>query len=520
MLLVLVALVGPLLPLSSMPLYAQGDQRSGVIDWHGWRFNYEVSGSYDGLSLRDVTYHDLKVLHKVSLPVMRVFYDFGVCGPYADRLGGDALVPVAWANDAIIVQREFTLDGRQWLELGIRVIIGNYDIYQSYYLSADGILDNHIFSKGLQCNTDHTHYPYWRFDFELDGVNNQIRRETAAGWQVYTNEFDVAGSAALNHNWEVLNPSSGARVTLQPGFTNFTLPEPTQAGIVNNNFTTLFGRAYRASEDIGWFYGALSEVPYNNGESIDNQDLVLWYKSYLGHTALEGPDLWHSTGVRLTVFGRPQTSTATPLPATVTSIPPTETSVSPTATSLPATETPVSPTATTVSPTATSIPPTGTSVPPTATSIPATVTPVPPPTATTVSPTATSIPPTGTSVPPTATSIPATMVPPTATSISATVTLVPPTATTAPPTATPVTVACSTGGGRNTYLNFVNLTWQPVSVYWVDPNCTEHLYRDLYPWRSYWQQTYGNHQWRVYDRFGRLLVEATATDNVRAIYIR
>lgn len=456
-LLLMAVLLAPLLPLAlpsaQKPLYAQGNQTSGAVNWNGWQLTYEISGSYDGLSLLDVSYHNLAVLHKLSMPVMRVFYDFGACGPYADRLGAEYLAPVSWADDALVVQREFTLDGRTWLELGIRAIIGNYDIYQSYYLSADGLLDSHIFSKGLQCNVDHTHYPYWRFDFDLDGANNQIRRETAAGWQVYPTEFDVAANAALNHNWQVVNPSSGATVTLQPGFTNFVLPDRTEAGGLNYAFNTLFGRAYRASEDIGWFYGALSEVPYNNGESIDNQDLVLWYKGYLGHTAQEGPDLWHSTGVRLTVSGGSQVATPTTLPATATSLPPT---------------------ATLRPPTATAVPSTATSLPPTATAIPSTATPVPP---------------TATPVPPTA-------------------------------TATPVPRACSTGGGQNTYLNFVNLTWQTVRVYWVDYNCTERLYKNLQPWRSYWQQTQGNHLWRVYDSAGRLLVEKSATNNVDTVYIR
>ncbi len=461
-LMLVIALLVLLLPSTQMPLHAQSNQTSGTVNWNGWQLTYEVSGSYDGLSLLDVSYGNLAVLHKLSMPVMRVFYDFGACGPFADRLGGEYLAPVSWADNALVVQREFTLNGHTWLELGIRAIIGNYDIYQSYYLSADGMLDSHIFSKGLQCNVDHTHYPYWRFDFDLDGANNQIRRETAVGWQVYTNEFDVAANAALNHNWQIVNPSSGATVTLQPGFTNFMLPDATEAGGLNYAFNTLFGRAYHASEDIGWFYGALSEVPYNNGESIDNQDLVLWYKGYLGHSAQEGPDLWHSTGVRLTVSGGSSMATPTTRPATVTPMPPTATALPPTATARPATATPLPATATGVSPTATARPPTATATP----------------------------------------------IPPTATPILPTATL------------TPVPATCSTGGGRNTYLNFVNLTWQTVRVYWVDYNCVEHLYKNLQPWRSYWQQTQGNHLWRVYDASGRLLVEVKATNNVDTVYIR
>ena len=304
------------------PVNAQSSSTAGTVAWNGWSLNYEVSGNYDGLSLRDVTYNGTSLLFKASFPVMRVFYDNNVCGPFADRLGPDALAAVTWADNALVVQREFTLNNRRWLELGIRAVIGNYDIYQSYYLSQDGILNAHIFSRGLQCNTSHIHYPYWRFDFELDGANNTIRRQTASGWQSNATEFDAAATAAQNHNWQVYNAQTGATVTVLPGFTDFAVPD---ANAPSGDYTNhqIFGRLYRASEDTSWFYGVLAEVPFNNGEGIDNQDLVLWYKAYLAHSAAEGPDLWHSTGVRL-VFaggGGGGAPTPTPVPPTPTPAP-------------------------------------------------------------------------------------------------------------------------------------------------------------------------------------------------------
>ena len=73
---------------------AQSSGTSGHRDWQGWSFDYEVSGDYDGLSLSSVTYQGRTILSKASFPVMRVFYDNDVCGPYADRLGG-TLTPEA-----------------------------------------------------------------------------------------------------------------------------------------------------------------------------------------------------------------------------------------------------------------------------------------------------------------------------------------------------------------------------------------------------------------------------------------
>ena len=273
-------------------------QTSGSQNWNGWSFNYQVSGAFDGLSLTNVTYQGVTILNKASFPVMRVFYDNNVCGPYADRLGG-TLTPVSWANNAQVVLRQFDQGGRTWLELGIQDTIGNYIIYQAWYLSTDGILDGHLFSKGLQCNIDHIHYPYWRMDFDLDGENNdQIRRNVNGSWQTYSSEFNANATAASNHQWQIRDTVSDYTVDVQFGATGWTgVPGATEpsTSFANNQ---VFGRRYRSSEDTGWTYGASAEVPFNNGESINGQDIVFWYKGYLPHAASDGPNLWHSTGVR------------------------------------------------------------------------------------------------------------------------------------------------------------------------------------------------------------------------------
>ena len=64
------------------------------------------------------------------------------------------MLPIPWANNARLAQRQFTFNNRQWYEIGIRDAIGNYDLYQVYYLSEDGMIDAHIYSKGLQCRVE------------------------------------------------------------------------------------------------------------------------------------------------------------------------------------------------------------------------------------------------------------------------------------------------------------------------------------------------------------------------------
>jgi len=340
-------------------------QIGGGLSWLDWTLDYAVSGNFDGLSLTTVRYKNRDVIGKISFPVMRVFYENNICGPYADRLGGN-LLTVPWANNATLAQREFTVNNRRWYELGIRDLIGNYDIYQVYYLSEDGILDAHIFSKGLQCNYFHVHYPNWRIDFDLDGSpSDQIQGFRNGAYQVYGNEFNSGVTAADNHQWRVRDTATGLSVDVLPGFTDFTIPDMANKALPDFNQNTIFGRLYKSNEDESWGFGANSQVPFNEGENINGQDLVIWYEGNMPHSPIEGPDLWHSSGVRLAIntSGQP-VPTATAVPATATP--------QPTSTS---TSTPIPANTATATPRPTA---TNTSVP----AATATRTPIPPPTAT------------------------------------------------------------------------------------------------------------------------------------------
>lgn len=282
---------------------AQAERFNGVHhrDWQDWSFDYQVGGRLDGLSLTKVKYKGVDILARASLPVMTVFYDNDVCGPYADRLGGD-LTPISWANNDIVVLREFTQSGRQWLEIGIQDTIGNYVIYQSWYLSADGIIDGHIFSKGLQCNIDHIHYPYWRMDFDLAGTeNDQLRKFVGSDWQTVSTESDDNVTSANSHRWQVRDTVTGDSVSIEFGSAGWSSVDGTVSPIDSFENNLIFGRRFKSSEDTGWTYGPHSEVPYKDGESIDAEDIVVWYKGYMPHLASEGQNLWHSTGARFIV---------------------------------------------------------------------------------------------------------------------------------------------------------------------------------------------------------------------------
>lgn len=282
--------------------------QSGSINWSGWTFDYEIGVELDGVAIKNVQFQGNKIMERGSFPAMPVYYQNNQCGPYLDRLDGD-LSAVSWANNDRVVSREFTVNGEQWYELGIRQFIGQYDIYQVWYFNGNGIVDAHLFSRGLQCQVFHEHYPHWRFDFDIgDSANDQILRQTSSGLQPYTNEFNVAATQAQDHGWVVRDTVSGNKVeiNLDSGTWNVAgtvIPETTYAnnrvaGRLHRNGEEDWGSVGHGSLPANW-NGGQNAINYGNNENINGQDVVLWYSGYLPHTASEGSALWHSTGVRI-----------------------------------------------------------------------------------------------------------------------------------------------------------------------------------------------------------------------------
>jgi hypothetical protein len=234
------------------------------------------------------------------MPAMTVFYEGNACGPFVDRLGGE-LTPVDWADDAEVVLREFALDGEPWLEVGILDTLGEYVLYQVFYVGAGGQLDAHTFAKGLQCDVDHEHLPFWRFDVDLAGADDdEIVRRTGSGrLEAATSEFAADAADAVGHEWAVRDRATGHRVTVAFDDGSWTVPgevvpETAYAG------NRVYGLVVGDREAGGWTWPALRELPVGDAPLAD-ADVVLWYRGQLPHGAAEGPELWHSTGVRLQV---------------------------------------------------------------------------------------------------------------------------------------------------------------------------------------------------------------------------
>ncbi|MGW3911477.1 hypothetical protein ACWEBX_08095 [Streptomyces sp. NPDC005070] len=305
------------------------EQPDGHVLWSNWAFDYAVAGRH-GLSLSNGFFRGRRIFNKLSLPVIRVKYVedeqffsatgvptsvLGIgCGPYNDQIiwdpanfgedlnpisGPHHLVPIKSCGGKYICVRQTDIAGSQslWLELGVYARIGAYHIYQAWYLNDGGVILPRIFSKGLSCNLDHWHHPYWRFDFDLDGPAHQR-----------VNVFGSNGSQFIGFvtkEGRLLDDPAGGTVynveNLQTGLKAWIVPRPLDAaaGIVGPTpFSTVDGyvRKFREEEDVDWPHRPEHDIGFSAHGPCDDADVVLWNVAHLFHRVAEGADHWHEAG--------------------------------------------------------------------------------------------------------------------------------------------------------------------------------------------------------------------------------
>lgn len=272
--------------------------RNGTVDWNDWRFDYHAGQIPTGLTLYDVTYREHQILYQASFPVMRVQYLNDACGPFADILWQGSYLPIKphenikACDNGALCQRTFEKNGEQFLEIGVNAKLGEYEIYQSYLFSERGYFDALVFSRGLQCAEDHTHHAHWRFDFDIDGADNdQVFRN--AGF-LQSQEFNDTRDTTTF--WSIQDAQTGTRVEIIPGADDGFPDAFSQWDVAVRKF-------HRNESDI-WLWGPTGEIgnQFFNDENIDKADSVFWYVTHLDHSAFNGESVWHYSGPRIKVI--------------------------------------------------------------------------------------------------------------------------------------------------------------------------------------------------------------------------
>lgn len=304
-----------------------GESRNGHINhFNGkWFFDYNVADT-EGLTLLNGFFDGRQVFRKLSLPVIRVKYVkdedllhnpiFGNgCGPYNDQISwdpvnfGENLNPITGPYSLMKMEdcgkryvciRSKMINGVEFLELAVYARIGAYHIYQAWYLNDNGLILARVFSKGLSCNLDHWHHPYWRFHFDLDGdfvipQTEQVHLfngTSFVGIETQEREFKNAdiGRAA---RYRVENFETNSKAWITP-----PMIDPTNGIVPPTSFSRwdVVTRKFRSNEDRSWPHKPEEEIFFPIHETCDKSDIIFWSICHLFHQEHEGSDHWHEVG--------------------------------------------------------------------------------------------------------------------------------------------------------------------------------------------------------------------------------
>jgi hypothetical protein len=300
-----------------------GQYQFTVIDTGGfevWSFlairpsaSSGATGERSGIELRDVKYRGKSVLKRIHTPILNVKYDNDACGPFRDwqyqegmfqATGTDvpgtnggvrdcganiATTALETGNDTgnfkgIAFYRE-----NNELVLVSEMNAGWYRYIVEYRLADDGAIRPR-YGYGATINScvclDHHHHVYWRMDFDIGTGGNSITLGSASGRSLSQETKMWRFANARQLNFLISNVATGDAYMLRPN---------------NNDGTAYDGSASPYGRGDVWLLqykssgGSPTEIddpntnsqanidPWVNGESIANQDIVIWYGGHFDH---------------------------------------------------------------------------------------------------------------------------------------------------------------------------------------------------------------------------------------------
>lgn len=262
----------------------------------------DSSGSMgSGVEIRDVTYRGKKVLAQAHMPILNVQYERDACGPYRDwSYAENAFV----ANGTTITQGILRASERpstvhdtgndrgnfygvavfeedSELVLISELSAGWYRYVSEFRFSEDGTIQPLFRFSSVQnscvCNK-HVHHAYWRFDFDMDGRdNNQIQVLGTSGWQTLSRETKQ-NRGPTSREWRIVNKGTGFGYQITPRSQDGRADAYGQGDV--------WALRYKRGEidDSSVRRSTIANLDaFVSGDSLDGEDIVLWYAGHVTH---------------------------------------------------------------------------------------------------------------------------------------------------------------------------------------------------------------------------------------------
>lgn len=318
------------LPDAGQPTASATPGQVWVTIWQGgtvlWKFlavrpaaSSGTNGS--GVELRFVDYRGKRVLYRAHVPILNVKYDGNACGPYRDWQNQEGMLQASGSDPApgfrLCSAPATTIldtgsDAGNFLGVAIfvqgqEVVLvsemeaGWYRYVSEWRFGTDGTIRPRFGFSAVQSScvcTTHHHHAYWRLDFDLRTAGNNLVREFndpplfgSSNWHDKNYEIRRPRDPSRKRKWRIENKATGEAYDIIPGHDD---------GISTASPDSPFGRGdvwivrYHGGEiddgviAVGPPYEADIDK-FKNGESINGQDVVVWYGAHFTHDVRAEP---------------------------------------------------------------------------------------------------------------------------------------------------------------------------------------------------------------------------------------
>ncbi|HSF23725.1 MAG TPA: hypothetical protein VLE20_05810, partial [Blastocatellia bacterium] len=131
------------------------------------------------------------------------------------------------------------------------------------------------------CNI-HTHHVYWRLNFDLNTAgNNTVADNLPTGDELVISEGMRPRIDRLNQTFTISNSVSGESLVLRPGPWDGNYDKYGKGDV-----WVLLNKAGEIDDGVTCTTCAASTIniaPFANGESTQDQDIVVWYGAHFNH---------------------------------------------------------------------------------------------------------------------------------------------------------------------------------------------------------------------------------------------
>ncbi|HZM85632.1 MAG TPA: hypothetical protein VFF31_03650 [Blastocatellia bacterium] len=268
-----------------------------------------------GIELRDIRFRGKLVMSRANAPILNVQYYQNACGPFRDwswqegmfvANGTDVAPGIRMCTD----EPETVLDNgtdtgnfrgvaiydREEVTLVSELNAGWYRYISKWIFHDEGIISPR-FGYGATTNgcvcLGHVHHVYWRFDFDLGTAANNSPAEFYQGLLKGVDSESMRSRLTPDQYWLLSNSVSGEAVIIKPGPLdgNFDKFGKGDIWLLRSHFPSEIDDAGQPTEGCG---SCAHLNPMLNAESINNQDIVVWYGAHWTHDHFDGPQ--HNDG--------------------------------------------------------------------------------------------------------------------------------------------------------------------------------------------------------------------------------